>query len=74
MGAPFATEQIYGALTDLDREGELPIRLSITYYVNTPALAENAVRKLEAYSRKYKTDHVWSPLAEEFLLIGSRAP
>jgi predicted amidohydrolase YtcJ len=59
MGMPFAAEAAYDAFVSLDEKGELPIRLSVTYYVNTPSLADGAVEMLEKYSKKYKTEHVW---------------
>ena len=59
MGMPFAAEEAFDAFVALDKKGELPLRLSMTYYVNTPELADGAVAQLEAYSKKYKTEHVW---------------
>ncbi|MEO2034269.1 MAG: amidohydrolase family protein, partial [Planctomycetaceae bacterium] len=59
MGIPFSTEAAYDAFVALDKKGEFPIRLSVCYYVNTPALAGDAVTKLQAYSKKYKTEHIW---------------
>ena len=59
MGVPIATAEAYQALYDLSVAGELPLRLSMTYYVNTPALAEGAVETLDAYARKYRTETLW---------------
>ncbi|MEM7147928.1 MAG: amidohydrolase [Verrucomicrobiota bacterium] len=59
MGMPFAAEAAYDAFVALDNADELPIRLSVTYYVNTPALAEDAVEKLQEYANKYQSEHVW---------------
>ncbi len=59
MGAPIATEEAYEAMYQLSEAGELPLRLSVTYYINTPALAETAVEKLDGFARKYRTDTLW---------------
>ena len=59
MGAPIATEQAYQALYDMSRAGDLALRLSVTYYVNTPALAENAVETMDEYAKKYRTETLW---------------
>lgn len=59
MGAPIATDAAYESLFNMSRDGELPLRVSVTYYVNTPALAANAVEKLDGYAKKYKTDTLW---------------
>lgn len=59
MGAPVATEAAYESLYNMSRDGELPLRMSVTYYVNTPGLAADAVEKLDGYAKKYKTDTLW---------------
>lgn len=59
MGAPIATDAAYESLFNMSREGTLPLRMSVTYYVNTPALADDAVEKLDFYAKKYKTDTLW---------------
>ena len=59
MGAPIATGEAYQALYDLSAAGRLPLRLSVTYYVNTPALAETAVETFDDYAKKYRTEHLW---------------
>ncbi len=59
MGAPFATEAIYDAYVALDEAGELPLRLSVTYYVNNEELAKDAADKLEEYAGRWKSEHVW---------------
>jgi len=59
MGAPIATEASYEAMYNMSKDGDLPLRMSITYYVNTPTLAEDAVDKLDRYAKKYRTDTMW---------------
>lgn len=59
MGAPVATDAAYESLFNLSRDGKLPLRLSVTYYVNTPGLAANAVEMLDGYAKKYRTDTLW---------------
>ncbi len=59
MGAPIATAQAYESLYQLSAAGEMSLRLSMTYYVNTPALAADAVEQLDAYAKKYRTDTLW---------------
>lgn len=59
MGAPIATSEAYQALYDLSKAGEMPLRLSVTYYVNTPDLAEAAVETLDGYAKQYRTKTLW---------------
>ena len=59
MGAPFGSEAAFAALQTLDKEGKLPLRLSVTYYVNTPAKAETAVAELERLKDTYTSENVW---------------
>ncbi len=59
MGAPFGAEAAFSALVSLDEAGELPLRLSTTYYVNTPDKAKNAVAELERLRETYTSDNVW---------------
>lgn len=59
MGAPFATDAGFSALTGLDEAGELPIRIGLTHYINTAKLAETAVDKLDYYAKEYESEHVW---------------
>ena len=59
MGAPFATKAAYESMYNLSKKGELPLRMSVTYYVNTPALAVDAVERLDGYAKKYKTETLW---------------
>jgi predicted amidohydrolase YtcJ len=59
MGAPIATEAGFQALVDLDNAGELPLRISLTHYVNSKALADKAVETLKRYRDTYESDHVW---------------
>ena len=59
MGAPIATEAAYEAMHNLSRDGDMPLRLSTTYYVNTPSLMANAVEKLDGYANKFRTDIFW---------------
>ena len=59
LGSPLAPLDGFKAITDLDKEGNLPLRVSLTHYINTPALAESAVETLEQYTTQFKSDHVW---------------
>ena len=59
LGNPIATEAALQAMVDLDNEGKLPLRLSATYYVNTPELAETAVETLDGFAKRYRSDHFW---------------
>jgi predicted amidohydrolase YtcJ len=59
MGAPIATDQAYEALYMLSKAGELPLRLSVTFYVNTKALSLVGVEKLDEFARKYRTETLW---------------
>lgn len=59
MGSPIATEAAYQAMYDLSSAGQLPLRLSVTYYVNMPSLADNAAEMLDHYARMYRTDTLW---------------
>lgn len=59
MGAPFATEAIYDSYVALDKAGKLPLRLSVTYYINNEELAKDAAEKLDASAKRWKTEHVW---------------
>ena len=59
MGAPIATDAAYEALYTLSKNGELPLRVSVTFYVNTKALSEVGVQRLHEYAQKYRTDTLW---------------
>ena len=59
MGVPIATDEAYEALYNMSQAGDLPLRLSVTYYVNTPDLAETAVETMKKYSEKYRTEKLW---------------
>ena len=59
MGAPIATDAAFKALIGLDNEGKLPLRVSLTHYVNTAELAETAPETVDRYAKTYKSDHVW---------------
>ncbi len=59
MGNPIATEVALNAIIDLDNQGKLPLRLSMTHFVNTPAVAETAIEAQEQYAKKYKSEHAW---------------
>lgn len=59
MGAPFATEAIFDSYVGLDKAGKLPLRLSVTYYINNEELAKDAPEKLEASAKRWKSEHVW---------------
>ena len=59
MGAPIATNAAYEALYTMSAAGELPMRMSVTFYVNTKELAAVGVEKLDGYAKKYRTDTLW---------------
>ncbi|MDA2917995.1 amidohydrolase [Desulfobacterota bacterium AH_259_B03_O07] len=59
MGIATAREAAYKAIVKLDKDGMLPLRISMTHFVNTPDLAKTAVETLDGYAKKYKSDHVW---------------
>jgi predicted amidohydrolase YtcJ len=59
MGAPFATEAIFDSYVGLDRAGKLPLRLSVTHYINSEELAKDAAEKLDACAKRWKSEHVW---------------
>ena len=59
LGSPIATEAGLQALVDIDKEDKLPLRISLTHYINTPALAETAIETLAKYAGRFKSDHVW---------------
>ena len=59
MGAPFAAEAIYDSYVGLDKADKLPLRLSVTYYINNEELAKDAAEKLEEYARRWESEHVW---------------
>jgi len=59
LGSPIATEAGLQALVDIDKDGKLPVRISLTHYINTPALAETAIETLADYAGRFKSDHVW---------------
>ena len=59
MGAPFATEAIFDAYVALDKQGKLPVRLSVTYYINNETLAKDAAEKLAANAKRWHSEHVW---------------
>lgn len=59
LGSPIATEAGLQALVDIDKEGKLPLRISLTHYINTPSLAETAIETLKKYSKQFKSEHVW---------------
>ena len=59
LGSPIATEAGLQAIVDIDNEGKLPVRVSLTHYINTPALAKTAIEDLEKYAGQFKSEHVW---------------
>lgn len=59
MGNPIVTEVGLQAIIDLDVQGKLPLRLSMTHFVNTPTVAQTALEVQSQYAKKYKSEHVW---------------
>ena len=59
MGAPFATEAIFDSYVGLDNSGQLPLRLSVTHYINNEDLAKDAAENLAASAKRWKSEHVW---------------
>ena len=59
MGSPFATEAIFDAYVALDEAGKMPLRLSVTHYINNEELAKDAAEKLAANAKRWHTEHVW---------------
>ena len=59
MGNPIASEVGFQAVVDLDRQGKLPMRLSMTHFVNTPTVAETAIEVQQRFARKYRSEHAW---------------
>lgn len=55
-GAPMATESAFGFIVDLDRAGDLPIRYSASYYINSAFQAEGAVAELERLNAEFRSD------------------
>lgn len=59
MGNPIATETGLQTIVDLDRQGKLPLRMSMTHFVNTPHVAQTALKVQRQYAEQYQSDHVW---------------
>lgn len=59
LGSPLATEDGFQAVIGMDSEGKLPVRISLTHYINTPVLADSAVETLVNYAGRFKSEHVW---------------
>ena len=59
MGAPFATEAIFDSYVAMDKAGKLPLRISVTHYINNEEMAKDAAEKLEANAKRWHTEHVW---------------
>ncbi len=58
MGAPIAPESTYAAYQELDREGALTVRLSVTSYASNDKVAKAAVEVLDRLS-VHKSDRLW---------------
>lgn len=59
MGNPIVTEVGLQAIVDLDAQDKLPLRLSMTHFVNTPTVAQTALEVQARYAKKYKSEHAW---------------
>lgn len=59
MGFPLSTEAGYQALIDMDKRGELPIRVSLAYMFNTQELGRKVLSTIEEFSQRFKSEHVW---------------
>jgi len=59
MGFPLGTESGYQALVDMDKEGKLPIRVSLAYMFNTQELGKTVLQTIGDFSKRYKSEHVW---------------
>lgn len=59
MGFPLDTEAGYQALIDMDKEGKLPIRVSLAYMFNSQKLGKKVLETIEDFSKRYKSEHVW---------------
>jgi hypothetical protein len=59
MGNPIVTEVGIQAIIDLDKQDKLPLRLSMTHFVNTPRVAQTALEVQSQYAKKYKSEHIW---------------
>jgi len=59
MGFPLDTESGYQALVDMDKEGKLPIRVSLAYMFNTQKLGKTVLATIKDFSKRYKSEHVW---------------
>jgi len=59
MGFPLATEEGYQSLIDLDKEGKLPLRVSLAYFVNSVAAGDKVLATIDDFSKRFKSDHVW---------------
>ena len=59
MGAPFATEAIFDSYVAMDKADKLPLRISVTYYINNEELAKDAAEKLDYSAKRWHTEHVW---------------
>ncbi len=59
MGFPLDTEAGYQALIDMDKQGKLPIRVSLGYMFNSVELGEKVLKTIEEFSQRYQSEHVW---------------
>lgn len=57
-GNYFKEEETYKLLAEMDRKGELPIRIEATYIITTPDKAEIAIDELKRYKKLYETEHI----------------
>ena len=57
-GMPFGQEAVYTAIQQLERSGELPVRLHATQMVSSEADVPAAVSRLAAFHRRFGSEHV----------------
>lgn len=59
FGNPIATEQAAAALIKLDKQGKVPLRLSLMHLINTPELAKTATLDSAKLAEQSQSKHVW---------------
>lgn len=58
-GNPILTEAGFAALAALDRQGELPLRASLTAFTNSESTAQTVLERTAQYAADYSTEHLW---------------
>ena len=57
-GCYFKEEETYKLLSDMDKAGDLPIRVEGTYIINTPEKADIAISEFKRYKSLYETENI----------------